>query len=150
MKPVIMLALALSAAPLVAAPAIAAGPWDGTYVYEQGLGRNPGGIALFVTHKLTVSGGDCRIDAQGVQTDEHIRCKATANGDKLNIAFVSFKDGGMTNQFGKKDYTVDQPLFSLTRQGNAIATTWQGYKKNDADTAGPPTFRKLKPGEPVN
>jgi hypothetical protein len=55
---------------------------------------------------------------------------------------VSFKDGGMNNQFGKKIYTANQPLFALTKKGNAIATTWQGYSKNDVDTAGPPTFRK--------
>jgi len=145
-----MLALAVAVAPVVSWPAFAAGPWDGTYVYEQGLGRNPGGIALFVTHKLTINGTDCRVDAQGVQTDEHIRCKATANGDKLDVAFVSFKDGGMANQFGKKDYSAGQPLFSLARQGDTITTTWQGYKKNDADTEGPPTFRKLKPGERTN
>lgn len=29
----------------------------------------------------------------------------------------------MNNQFGKKIYTTNQPLFSLTKQGNAIATT---------------------------
>ena len=138
-----LLSLGLLVAPLVLTPALAAGPWDGTYVWEQGLGKNPGGIALFVTHTLKVNGSDCRLDAEGVQTNEHIRCKATANGDKLEVAFVSFKDGGMNNQFGKKIYTANQPLFTLTKQGNAIATAWQGYSKNDVDTAGPPTFRRL-------
>lgn len=139
--------LSLVLAPLAAASALAAGPWDGTYIFEQGLGRNPGGIALFITHTLKINGSDCRLDAEGVQTDEHIRCKATANGDKLEVAFVSFKDGSMQNQFGKKEYTVNQPLFTLTRNGNSIATTWQGYNKNDASTAGPPTFRKVAAGE---
>jgi hypothetical protein len=37
--------LSLVLAPLAAVSALAAGPWDGTYVYEQGLGKNPGGIA---------------------------------------------------------------------------------------------------------
>ena len=106
------------------------------------MGKNPGGIALFVTHTLTINGSECRIDAEGYQTDEHIRCKATANGDKLDVSFVSFKNGGMNNQFGKQIYTANQPLFALTKKGNAIATTWQGYSKNDIDTAGPPTFRK--------
>jgi len=134
--------LSLVLAPLALASALAAGPWDGTYVYEQGLGKNPGGIALFVTHTLTINGSECRIDAEGYQTDERIRCKATTNGDKLDVSFVSFKNGGMNNQFGKQIYTANQPLFALTKKGNAIATTWQGYSKNDIDTAGPPTFRK--------
>ncbi len=127
---------------LAVTPALAAGPWDGTYVWEQGLGKNPGGIALFVTHTLKINGSDCRIDAEGVQTNEHIRCKATANGDKLDVAFVSFADGGMANQFGKKIYAPNQPLFTLTRQGNTIATTWQGYSKTDVDTTGKSTFTK--------
>ena len=134
--------LSLVLAPLALASALAAGPWDGTYVYEQGLGKNSGGIALFVTHTLTINGSECRIDAEGYQTDERIRCKATTNGDKLDVSFVSFKNGGMNNQFGKQIYTANQPLFALTKKGNAIATTWQGYSKNDIDTAGPPTFRK--------
>jgi hypothetical protein len=137
-----LLSLGLLAAPLALTLAMAAGPWDGTYVWEQGLGKNPGGIALFVTHTLKINGPDCRIDAEGVQTNEHIRCKATANGDKLDVAFVSFADGGMNNQFGKNIYAPNQPLFTLTRQGNTIATTWQGYSKNDADTTGKPTFTK--------
>jgi hypothetical protein len=144
MKRSVMLALGIGLALALLAAAHAAGPWDGTYIYEQGLGKNPGGIALFITHTLKINGSDCRIDAEGVQTNEHIRCKATANGDKLDVAFVSFKDGSMANQFGNKEYTVDQPLFTLTRQGNAIATAWQGYNKNDASTAGPPTFRKVR------
>ncbi|WP_421997052.1 DUF5991 domain-containing protein [Reyranella sp.] len=124
--------------------AFAAGPWDGTYVYEQGLGRNPGGIALFVTHTLTVDGATCRVDAEGVQTNEHIVCKATPSGDKLEVTFVSFKNGSMLDQFGNKKYAPGQKLFSLARQGNGIATTWQGYSKEAVDTAGPPTFQKKK------
>jgi hypothetical protein len=141
MKRSVLLALGLAFAPLAAMPA---GPWDGTYLYEQGLGKNPGGIALFVNHTLTINGSDCRLVAEGVQTNEEIRCKATPNRDKLDVAFVSFKGGSMVNQFGNKEYTAGQPLFMLTRKGHSIATTWQGYNKNDASTAGPPTFRKLE------
>ena len=137
--------LSLVLAPLALASALAAGPWDGTYVYEQGLGKNPGGIALFVTHTLTINGSQCRLTAEGYQTDEHIRCKATADGDKVAVAFVSFRDGAMLNRFGVRQYTANQPLFTLTRRGDALATTWQGYNRNNIDTAGPPTFRKLAP-----
>jgi alpha-acetolactate decarboxylase len=126
-----------------AASALAAGPWDGTYVYEQGLGKGAGGISLFVTHTLTIDGPQCRLVAEGYQTDEHVRCKATATGDRLEVAFVSFKDGSTLNRFGVREYTANQPLFTLTRQGDAIATTWQGYNRNDVDTTGVPTFRKL-------
>ena len=72
-------------------------------------------------------------------------CKATADGDKVEAAFVSFRDGAMLNRFGVRQYTASQPLFTLTRRGDAIATTWQSYNRNNIDTAGPPTFRKLAP-----
>ena len=92
MKHSVMLALGIVLVPL--APVQAAGPWDGTYVYEQALGKALSGMSQFVTHTLKVSGSECRIDAEGVQTNQHIRCKATPNGDKLDVAFVSFADGG--------------------------------------------------------
>jgi Family of unknown function (DUF5991) len=129
----------------VVSSAFAAGPWDGTYVYEQGLGKGAGGISLFVTHTLTIDGPQCRLKAEGYQTDEHILCKATAKGDALEVAFVSFRDRGVINRFGVKEYDADQPLFTLTRQGDAIATTWQGYTRNPIDTAGPPTFSRVSP-----
>lgn len=103
MKRGVLLFLGFAFAPMAA---LAAGPWDGTYLYEQGLGRNRGGIALFIEHTLKINGTDCSLSAQGVQTDEDIRCKATPNGDKVEISFVSFKDGSMANQFGKKQYTA--------------------------------------------
>lgn len=140
MKHSVMLALGIAVAPLAAVQA--ATPWDGTYVYEQSLGKALSGMALFVTHTLKINGADCRIDAEGVQTNQHIRCKATPNGDKLDVTFVSFADGGMKDQFGNQIYKVNQPLFALTRQGNSIATTWQDYSKEKGETAGPATFRK--------
>jgi alpha-acetolactate decarboxylase len=136
------LAAALCLGFALATSALAAGPWDGTYVYEQGLGKGAGGISLFVTHTLTIDGSQCRLTAEGYQTDEHIRCKATANGDKLDVAFASFRNGAMLNRFGVREYTANQPLFTLTRKSDAIATTWQGYNRNNIDTAGPPTFRR--------
>jgi hypothetical protein len=125
------------------ASAFAAGPWDGTYVYEQGLGKGAGGISLFVTHTLTIDGPQCRLKAEGYQTNERIRCNATVKGDRLEVSFQSFRDGSTVNRFGVKEYTINQPLFTLARNGDGIVTTWQGYNRNGIDTAGLPTFRKL-------
>ena len=136
--------ICFACAALVALSAHGAGPWDGTYVYEQGLGKGAGGISLFVTHTLVVDGPRCRLKAEGYQTDEHIRCKATAKGDTLEVSFVSFRDGAAVNRFGVREYTANQPLFTLTRKGGAIATTWQAYNLNKIDTAGPPSFRRVE------
>lgn len=35
--------------------------------------QGAGGISLFVTHMLTIDGSQCRLTAEGYQTDEHIR-----------------------------------------------------------------------------
>ena len=100
MKPVIAgLAISLGLAPV----ALAAQPWDGTYVYERALGPGAGGTQNFVTHTLTVSGPDgCRLVAQGFQTDETIRCKAMPDGDRLVISFVSLGNGKVENKYGVK------------------------------------------------
>ncbi|MBY0319709.1 MAG: hypothetical protein K2X72_13380 [Reyranella sp.] len=137
------LAAAVFAGLAFVSSAFAAGPWDGTYVYEQGLGKGAGGINLFVTHTLSIDGPQCRLKAEGYQTDTSIRCKATVKGDRLEVSFVSFRDGATLNRFGVKEYSANQPLFTLTHRGGGIATIWQGYNRNPFDTAGSSTFRKL-------
>ena len=138
------LAAALSAA-LLSATALAASPWDGAYLYEQPIGPGAGGLQLFVNHRLTIGANSCRIDAEGYQTNEKIRCKATPNGDRLDVFFVSYDDGKLVNVHGVKIYDPNQKLFTLTHKGNAIGTEWAGYSRNKH--IGPPedeTFKKVK------
>ncbi len=85
-----LLSLGLLVAPLALTPALAAGPGTAPRSGNRASARTPAASALFVTYTLKINGSDCRIDAEGVQTNEHIRCKATANSDKLDVAFVSF------------------------------------------------------------
>ena len=129
---------------LASVAAIAAPPateWDGTYLYAQSLGQNPpGGPATFVEHRLTIGPAGCRIVAQGFQTDNSIVCKAAPDGNKLNVAFVSFGDGRIENKYGVRQYKVDQPLFSMTRTPAGLVTTWHGYTV--ADGAKPGTYFK--------
>lgn len=132
------IALGLSSA------ALAAQPWDGTYVYEQALGPGAGGTQNFVTHTLTVSGPDgCRLAAQGFQTDETIRCKAMPDGDRLVVSFVSFGNGKVENKYGVKLYSPGQPLFVIAKAPNGLVTTWQGYAKAVDDGATSSAFKKM-------
>ncbi|HTE36523.1 MAG TPA: DUF5991 domain-containing protein [Reyranella sp.] len=138
------LVAALSAA-LLSATALAASPWDGAYLYEQPIGPGAGGLQLFVNHTLTIGANSCRIDAEGYQTYEKIRCKATPNGDRLDVFFVSYDDGKLVNMHGVKIYDPNQKLFTLTHKGNAVWTEWAGYARNKH--IGPPedeTFKKVK------
>ena len=137
------LAAVLSTA-LLSGVALAASPWDGAYLYEQPIGPGAGGLQLFVNHKLTIGANSCRIDAEGYQTNEKIRCKATPNGDKLDVFFVSYDDGKTVNVHGVKIYDPNQKLFTLTHKGNAIGTEWAGYARNKHIGPGDETFKKVK------
>jgi hypothetical protein len=127
----------------------AASPWDGAYLFEQPIGPGAGGLQLFVNHKLTIGpeGGPngCRIEADGFQTNERLLCKATPNGDKLDVMFASYADGKQVNAHGVKIYQPNQKLFTLGHKGNAVTTDWAGYSMNKTIGAKPgeDTFKKM-------
>lgn len=136
------LAAALSTA-LLSGVALAASPWDGAYLCEQPIGPGAGGLQLFVNHKLTIGANGCRIDAEGCQTFEKIRCKATPNGDKLDVFFVGYDDGKTVNVHGVNIYDPNQKLFTLTHKGSAIGTEWAGYSRNKHIGPGNEIFKKM-------
>ncbi|WP_422034159.1 DUF5991 domain-containing protein [Reyranella sp.] len=143
MKPVVA-GLALGLGLAAASLAVAAPPWDGTYVYEQALGPGAGGTQNFVTHTLTISGPEgCRLVAQGFQTDETLRCKAMPDGDRLLVSFVSFGTGKVENKYGVKLYSPGQPLFAISQAPNGFVTTWQGYAKAAGEGATSDAFKKV-------
>jgi hypothetical protein len=137
MKAILIAAVGLAA---TAAPALAQGAWTGRYVYEEPLGRDAvgTGITISVVHRLTLAPGSCRLDAQGYQTDTHIRCRAVPLGpNRLQVRFVSHGDGRPTNQFGVAQYRPGQPLLTLTRApGGRLVTTWQAYGLNSGAKTG--------------
>jgi len=135
-----LLAVALSAG-LLSGAALAAAPWDGHYTFEQSIGPGAGGIQLFVTHTLIIGPPkDCLVVAVGYQTNYEINCKATPNGEKLDVSFVSFPDDGAIHP----KYQPNQKLFTLSRKGNAVTTEWTGYSMNKTIGAAPgeETFKK--------
>ncbi|MDB5487527.1 MAG: hypothetical protein JWQ58_1242 [Reyranella sp.] len=150
MKPLSLAGLSLGLGLIAGTTAFAAPPptapssaWDGTYVYEQSLGRGAGGVENFVTHTLKIGGPEgCRLVAQGYQTDDTIRCKAMPDGDRLLVSFVSFGSGKVENKYGVKLYSVDQPLFAIVRTAQGFDTTWQGYSKAAVEGAPSAAFKK--------
>lgn len=136
--------LAVSLGLAAGSVALAAQPWDGTYVYEQALGPGAGGTQNFVTHTLTVAGPEgCRLIAKGFQTDENIRCKAMPDGDRLLVTFVSYGNGKVENKYGVKLYSFGQPLFAIAEAPNGFVTTWQGYAKAAGESAPTAAFKKV-------
>jgi Family of unknown function (DUF5991) len=135
---------ALLSTALLSAAALAASPWDGAYLYEQPIGPGAGGLQFFVNHRLTIGANGCRIEAQGYQTNEQIRCKAIPNGNKLDVLFVSYDDGKTVNVHGVKIYDPNQTLFTLTHEGKDVWTEWAGYSRNKHIGPGDETFKKVK------
>ncbi|MET0273364.1 MAG: DUF5991 domain-containing protein [Phenylobacterium sp.] len=103
--------------------------WNGTYSFNESLGRDAvgQGISIFVDHRLTVGPKGCRFTANGYQTNTTIRCAAKAGADRLDVKFVSFGDGSVKNQFGVQLYKPGQTMFSLSREGGRLITTWGAY-----------------------
>lgn len=121
--------LAAAAAPAaIAAPAPSG--WDGRYVYEEYAGRTAGGSPIMVTWTLTIRPGHCSIHAEGYQTFEDLRCGTTAKGNTLAVRWISYADGSLQNQYGVRIYKPQQHLFTLTRAGKGLTTTWGGLQTN--------------------
>ncbi|WP_085808669.1 DUF5991 domain-containing protein [Sphingomonas sp. TZW2008] len=144
----IMTVAALGAATLpVAGPAIAAplSTWHGTFVWEEPLGRVGGagadGVAIFVTHTLTLGPAagstGCRLDAQGYQTDLHVKCTATPEMDSVVIKLYKFRptDPGR-GPSGTR-------LFRMTRTENGLMTRLESYgPTSDMGSRSGPLFRR--------
>jgi hypothetical protein len=113
------LGLAAPAASVAQVPAA----WQGNYVYEHGAGTG-----TVVEYRVQLGAGSCQITAQGFQTDEQIRCRAVPRaGNQIDINFVSYGDGGLTNAFGVQPYRPGTRLFSLSNRRGAVVTGWGSY-----------------------
>ena len=124
--------LALLAAMVAAAPLGAAPPaWNGRYVYEQSLGRNVPGVAMFVTHQLTLGRGTCRIKSDGYQTDELIHCTTAPIPGGLAVKFASWEDGRIVNRHDVRVYDPGAVLFTLTRPRGTLLTSKGRFFQED-------------------
>lgn len=117
-------------APPAAAQSAAANGWYGTYEYTETIPRLSGMTAT-IDYRVTLSDAGCRLDAEGLQTDTHMRCTARMKGKSLQIAFQSYADGGMTNQYGIARYKRGTPLLTFTRTPRGLVTNWQSYTMSD-------------------
>lgn len=124
----------LAALGLIAAATIAAtpAPWTGKYVFEEEIGPNLSKTMVnFITHELTLTATDCRLKAQGYQTDEEIRCTAQPRGANLELRFKSYGDGRTVNKYGTRIYEVGEPLLTLSRPAGKLTTRFQSYSVVD-------------------
>ncbi|WP_337828799.1 DUF5991 domain-containing protein [Pseudonocardia sp. TMWB2A] len=121
-------------------PSAAARGWYGTYVAQEKVPR--GELTGSITTRLTVNNGGCRLRAQGVMTDENIKCTARIRGQSLVISFYSYGDGSMRNQYGTLLYRRGTPLLTLTKTPRGLVTNWQAYTMSDGKRKSGRYFRK--------
>ena len=121
-------------------PSAAALGWYGTYVAQEMVPR--GELTGSITTRLTVNNGGCRLRAQGVMTDENIKCTARIRGQSLVISFYSYGDGSMRNQYGTLLYRRGTPLLTLTKTPRGLVTNWQAYTMSDGKRKSGRYFRK--------
>lgn len=135
---------ALAALPIAGTALAAPAPWVGTYVFEESVGPNLSRtINQFVTHELTLTATDCLIRAQGLQTDEQIRCTAHPRGSGLELRFKSHGDGKATNKYGTKLYEPGAPLLTLSKPAGKLTTRFQNYRVSLKTRAPGAYFRKV-------
>lgn len=111
---------------------ITPGPaWAGHYTYAFNGGANAAGTETVITYTLDLSAAGCKLTAEGYQTDETVLCATKPIADGIDVAFKSYGDGGLTDQYGNAVYSVGDPLFSLQRRDGKILTHWKGYPLPD-------------------
>lgn len=102
--------------------------WNGNYTFDENGGKNASGIAILISHELSVfDDGDgalaARLESNGFQTSEDLVCSAKVVGSKLFIYFQSY---GENNMF--EPYKVGDLLFTLERKTEKlILTHWGKY-----------------------
>jgi hypothetical protein len=122
----------LGAATLMALAPASAAPlsgWYGKFVWEEPLDRVGGagrdGVAIFVTHTLTLGPAagatGCRLNAEGYQTSEQLKCTATPEMGSVIIKLYKFRptDPGRGANGTR--------LFRITRTEAGLVTRLEGY-----------------------
>lgn len=93
--------------------------WKGKYIYEANLGRNAGGAAVAIAYEIEITSDNAvlgaTITATGYQTDDALRCDTKTEGERINLYFNSYPDGGTKNQYDVELYKKGDLLLSLER-----------------------------------
>lgn len=103
--------------------------WKGSYSFDENGGKNAGGIAVLISHELSVFDGAegglaASIESNGYQTSRDLMCSAKVEGSKLLIYFESYGENNMFEPYEKGDL-----LLTLERKlvkGKPVILTYWG------------------------
>ena len=110
--------------------------WNGVYEYDAMLGDNVAEDKIIIEYELVLKDGDCKLIAQGYQTDETLLCTIEEHGVDLNIKFKSYADESTENIYGVAIYPPHSTLFQLTSTPDSLITTWGTLAPDDSHSSG--------------
>ena len=102
--------------------------WLGSYSFEEDGGKNAGGAAIFIAHRIDVSESDdgliAMIQSNGYQTSRDLICTTKIEGDKLLIYFDSYGENNLFEPYEKGDLLLT--LERKTVKGKTEILTYWG------------------------
>lgn len=115
----------------LAATAFSQNPWLGVYEFNEDGGKNAGGTAIFVMHRLEIMTSDdgliATLESNGYQTSKDLLCRVKVKGEK---AYIYFEGYGENNVF--ESYEKGQLMLTLEnkREGakSTLLTYWGVFK----------------------
>lgn len=121
----LVLPILLFLCPLIA---MAQSPWVGEYQFDEDGGKNAGGTAIFIVHRMQVMETDdgliARVESNGYQTSRDLNCKAKAEGAKLLIYFDSYGENNVSESYKPGDLLLT--LERRTTKGKTDLLTYWG------------------------
>ena len=112
------------------ATAVSAQPdWKGDYEFDENGGKNASGIAVVISHELSVfddgeGGVAARLESNGFQTSSNLVCSAKVVGPKLMIYFQSYGEDDMFEPYKAGDLLLT--LERKTDKGKSVVLTHWG------------------------
>src|SRR5829696_6643184 len=81
--------------------------WLGSYSFDEDGGKNAGGSAIFIAHRIDVSESDdgliATIQSNGYQTSKDLICTTKIEGGKLLIYFSNYGENNLFEPYEQGD-----------------------------------------------
>jgi len=105
--------------------------WLGSYSFEEDGGKNAGGAAIYISHRIDVSESDegliANVQSNGYQTAKELICTTKIEGNKLLIYFSNYGENNMFETYEQGDLLLT--LESKTVKGKTeILTFWGKFQ----------------------
>jgi hypothetical protein len=105
--------------------------WLGSYVFDEDGGKNAGGSAIFISHRIDVNESDdgliAMIQSNGYQTSKDLICTTKTEGGKLLIYFDSYGENNLFEPYEKGDLLLTLELKAVKGK-TEILTFWGKFQ----------------------